>query len=70
MLELKDLAGESMNASMIGCYVCGMVAAAVFGYIAIRIVGQVVLNRKMRIFAYYCFAVGIFAIVGQFVFLG
>ncbi len=70
VLELKDLAGESMNASMIGCYVCGMVAAAVFGYIAIRIVGQVVLNRKMRIFAYYCFAVGIFAIVGQFVFLG
>ena len=69
ILELKDLATESMSPSMIGSYACGMIAAAVFGYISIRIVGQVVLNRKMRYFAYYCFAIGVFAICGQFIFM-
>lgn len=69
VLELKDLANESMSPSMIGTYACGMIAAAVFGYISIRIVGQMVLNRKMRVFAYYCFGAGLFAIAGQFVFL-
>ena len=69
VLELSDLANESMSASMIGSYVCGMIAAAVFGYISIRIVGQMVLSRKMRVFAYYCFAAGIFAIAGQFLFM-
>ena len=69
VLELKDLASESMSASMVGSYVCGMIAAAVFGYISIRIVGQVVLNRKMKYFAYYCFAMGALAIIGQFIFM-
>ena len=54
---------------MVGSYVCGMIAAAVFGYISIRIVGQVVLNRKMKYFAYYCFAMGALAIIGQFIFM-
>ena len=69
VLELKDLVNESMSPSLIGSYICGMIAAAVFGYISIRIVGQVVVNRKMRVFAFYCFAVGIVAIAGQFVFM-
>ena len=67
VLELKDLAGETMSASQVGSYVGGMIAAAIFGYISIRIVGQVVLKRKMKYFSYYCFAVGVFAIVGQFI---
>ena len=67
VLELKDLVNESMSPSMIGNYVCGMIAAAVFGYIAIRVVGQVVIKRKMRMFAYYCFAAGAVAIAGQFI---
>ena len=69
VLELKDIAGESLSPSMLGSYACGMIAAAVFGYISIRIVGKVVLSRKMKVFAFYCFAVGIFAIAGQFIFI-
>jgi undecaprenyl-diphosphatase len=67
VLEIKDLANESMSASMMGSYACGMIFAAIFGYISIRIVGQMVLSRKMRIFAYYCFVAGACAIVGHFV---
>ena len=67
VLEIKDLANESISASMMGSYACGMIFAAIFGYISIRIVGQMVLRRKMRIFAYYCFVAGACAIVGHFV---
>ena len=66
VLELKDIASEGMNPSLIGNYACGMIAAAVFGYISIRIVGQVVLNRKMKVFAFYCLAAGCLAIAGHF----
>lgn len=69
VLEIKDLAQESITAPMIGTYAAGMAAAAIFGYLSIRIVGQMVLNRKMRIFSYYCFAIGIFSIIGQFLFM-
>ena len=66
VLELKDLVNENMTASLAGSYIAGMIAAAIFGYISIRIVGQMVLNRKMRYFAYYCFAAGVLAIIGNF----
>ncbi len=69
VLEIKDLAQESMSLGMVGTYAAGMIAAAVFGYISIRIVGQMVLSRKMKYFAYYCFAAGALAIIGQFVFM-
>ncbi len=69
VLEIKDLAQESITGTMVGTYAAGMIAAAVFGYISIRIVGRVVLSKKMRYFAYYCFGAGIFAIIGQFVFM-
>ncbi len=69
VLEIKDLAQESISLGMAGTYAAGMIAAAIFGYLSIRVVGQVVLNRKMKIFAYYCFGAGIFAIIGQFVFM-
>ncbi len=69
VLEIKDLAQESITGTMVGTYAAGMIAAAIFGYISIRIVGRVVLSKKMRYFAYYCFGAGIFAIIGQFVFM-
>lgn len=69
VLELKDLANESMTPSMAGSYIAGMIAAAVFGYISIRIVGQMVLRRKMKIFAFYCFGAGALAIISHIVML-
>ena len=51
---------------MIGSYTAGMITAAVVGYISIRFLLQIVRNRKMRYFGYYCFAVGILAIAGHF----
>ena len=52
----------------IGMYAVGMAVAAVIGFIAIKLLLKVVVNRKFKWFSLYCFAVGIFAITGSFIF--
>lgn len=66
VLEIGDIASEGVSGSMLGNYAAGMAAAAVFGFIAIRTIGIMVRKRKMRYFAYYCFAAGVLAIAGNF----
>ena len=66
VLELGDMASEGVSAAMVGRYAAGMVAAAVFGYFAIRTVGDLVRKRRMKYFAFYCFAAGALAIAGKF----
>ena len=51
------------------CGAAGMIAAGVVGWFCIRTMLAVVKNRKFRYFAWYCLAVGVFAIVGQFVWM-
>ena len=64
VLEIGDVAAEGVSTSMIGNYLAGMAAAAVFGYFAIRTIGSLVRKRKMKYFAFYCFAIGALAIAG------
>ena len=66
VLEIGDVAAEGVSTSMIGNYLAGMAAAAIFGYFAIRTIGSLVRKRKMRYFAFYCFAIGALAIAGAF----
>ncbi len=68
LLELKDLGTEMISPSMAAVYAAGMIAAAVVGYFCIRFLQALVQGKKFRYFAYYCFAVGVFAIIGQFIF--
>ena len=66
VLELGDIASEGVTASMLGNYLAGMAAAAIFGYFAIRTIGNLVKKRKMKYFAFYCIAIGVLAIAGHF----
>ena len=66
VLELGDMVSEGVSAAMVGNYAAGMIAAAIFGYFAIRTVGDLVRKRKMKYFAFYCFAAGALAIAGRF----
>ena len=66
VLQIGDVAEEGVSASMLGNYAAGMIAAAVFGYFAIRTIGKLVRRRRMRYFAYYCFAAGALAVIGHF----
>lgn len=66
VLEIKDVIAEPIKASQIGVYAVGMVFAAAVGYICIKTMLVIVRNKKFKYFAYYCFVVGIVAIVGHF----
>ncbi len=66
LLELKDLDASTITMSEGGIYLAGVLAAAVVGYICIRGMLYVVKQRKFKYFAYYCFVVGIVAIVASF----
>ena len=69
LLSVVDIAkGEVVvESDEIGMYVVGMVIAAVVGYFAIKFLLVLVRKKKFKWFSLYCFAVGIFAIIGNFV---
>lgn len=62
ILELRDVNTTDMTASVWGTYAAGMVAAALVGYVCIRSMLAVVRGKKMKYFAFYCFAMGALAI--------
>ncbi len=63
VLELFDIGTESVSAGDVGCYIVGMIIAAVVGYIALRLVMKLVTGRYFKYFAYYCGAIGIVSII-------
>ena len=69
LLELMHVEWSVIDSTMMLTYLAGMAAAALVGWLSFRTMLAVVKNRRFRYFAYYCFAVGIFAIAGQFIFM-
>lgn len=67
VLDLKDFGSEGLEGTDIFNYLVGMVVAAVVGYICIKTMLVVVRNKKFKYFAYYCYVIGIVAIVGHFI---
>lgn len=55
----KLLVSEAVPGS---CMVAGFVAAAVTGYVAVDVVLKVAKQRRLRYFAYYCWAIGALAL--------
>ncbi len=69
VLELGDVSAGGLTVSTMLIYLAGMIASALTGYVCIRSLLKLVRNRKFKYFAYYCFAAGLLAIIGQFVFM-
>ncbi|MBO4904764.1 MAG: undecaprenyl-diphosphate phosphatase [Lachnospiraceae bacterium] len=67
ILELGDIGKESITASDVGCYIVGMLIAAVIGYIALRLLMNLVMSRYFKYFAIYCALIGIISIITYFV---
>lgn len=68
LLELRHIGGDILNAQLIISYVIGMIAAAVVGYICIKVMINIVKKSKYQYFAYYCAAVGIISLIAYFFF--
>jgi len=67
ILEVKDIGKLNVAPSLMGQYIIGTIVAAVVGYICIKTMLVVVRGKKYKYFAYYCFIVGLVAVVWNFV---
>ena len=63
VLELLDFAPEMLSGSDIVNYLAGTLVSAVVGYVCIKTMLVVVRGKKFKYFAYYCFAMGAFAVL-------
>ncbi len=71
VLTLKDIiTGEVALGETFGVLpiVCGCITAAISGYLAIRFMVKIIENKKLKWFAFYVFALGLFLIGDQFIF--
>jgi len=63
VLELFDFAPEMLSGSDVVNYLVGTLVSAVVGYVCIKTMLVVVRGKKFKYFAYYCFAMGAFAVL-------
>jgi len=63
VLELLDFTPEAVTASDWVNYISGTVVSAIVGYICIKTMLVVVRGKKFKYFAYYCMAMGAFAVL-------
>lgn len=67
VLEISDISTSGITGAEIFYYIVGMLIAAAVGYICIKTMLVIVRNKKFKIFAVYCLAVGVLSIVGHFI---
>lgn len=63
ILQLKDI-GSAMDANFLPVFL-GFVAAIISGYMAIKWMLDLIQNKSLDIFSYYCWAVGIIVFMGS-----
>ncbi len=67
ILEVGDAVRAGLNTELIPIYILGMVISLAAGYFAIKLVNFLARKGKFGNFAYYCWAVGLVAIVATLV---
>lgn len=67
LIELKDFSTDMLDQSEVFGYIIGTIVAGVVGYICIKTMLVIVRGKKFKYFAYYCFIIGLIAVIGHFV---
>ncbi len=63
ILHITDVVSEGVDPTLIPAYLVGVAAAAISGYLSIRLVRMVADKDKFGAFSYYCWAAGILTLV-------
>lgn len=63
ILQLKDVAETGVDLALLPAYLVGVAAAALSGYLSIRLVRMVADKGRFGAFAYYCWAAGAVTVV-------
>ena len=65
LVQAKDISGLDMSTSIL---IAGFIAAAITGYIAIKIVLKLIQEKNLLIFAYYCWIIGPIAMILAYIY--
>ena len=63
LLKVIDVVKDGIDTALLPIYLVGMIVAGVVGYFSIRLVNLLAQKNKFGKFAYYCWAIGLVAIV-------
>ncbi len=63
ILKLPDLIGSGAFGDGAAVYISGIVSAALSGFAAIKLLTYTVKKAKFRYFSYYCFIIGVTAVI-------
>lgn len=63
ILKIADVAKAGVDPALIPSYLLGVAAAAVSGYLSIRLVHMIADKGKFGAFAYYCWAAGVVTVL-------
>lgn len=63
VLKLPDLFESTTDTAQIGIYIAGAAAAAIVGFLAMKLLTYISKKSNFKGFAYYCFGAGILAII-------
>ena len=66
VLKLPDFFADIPDTKTLAVYLVGATVSAVVGICAIKLLGYISKKSNFRVFSYYCFAVGAFAVVWSF----
>lgn len=61
LIQVKDI--SSLADENIGILIAGFLAAAISGYLAIKLLLKLIKERSLMIFAYYCWIIGAIALI-------
>lgn len=64
---IKEFTPEMLRQEVILPYLLGMIASAIVGYFCIIMLLELLKKNKLHYFAYYCYIMGLIAIVGYFI---
>lgn len=67
VLKIKDFSTITFQTNDIIAYSLGTIIATLVGYLCIKTMLVIVRGKKFKIFSYYCFAIGLIAIVWNFI---
>ena len=68
VFELKDAFGSASFGAELTTYIIGFITSAAFGYLAIKVVVNLVKEGRLSIFSYYCWAVAALTLGAYFLF--
>jgi undecaprenyl-diphosphatase len=65
LVQVKDISGIDVSTTV---FIAGFIAAAITGYIAIKIVLKLIQEKNLLIFAYYCWIIGPIAMILAYIY--